>query len=456
MEKMTLEENIVRLADEKKYKALREVMSVMNAFDLAEVIGSLPQERQAVLFRLLPKELAAEVFVELDEDAKEQLITSFSDRELSDIINELYVDDAADLCEEMPANVVRRILKQALPDTRKMINEILRYPEDSAGSIMNTEYISLRASMTVAHAVEHIRSTGLDKETVNTLYVIDAGRHLIGVVTIRDLLFGRDDDKIEDVMDTGAIVSVVTTDDKEDVAHAFEKYDLTELPVTDAEQRLVGIVTVDDAIDVITEEATEDIVKMAAVTPSDKPYLKTSVFETFTKRIPWLLLLMVSATFTGIIISRFETALGALPILTAFIPMLMDTGGNSGSQASVTVIRGISLDEIKFSDLLRVVFKEFRVSMLCGAALSVAVFGKIYLVDKLIMGGDITLLVALTVSLTMLVTVVIAKLVGCTLPMLAKKVGFDPVVMSSPFITTIVDAFSLLVYFTFATAILNL
>ena len=456
MEKMTLEETILKLADEKKYKALREIMSVMNAFDLAEVFEIIPSDKRPVLFRLLPKELAAEVFIELEDDIKEQLIKSFSDNELAAVIDELYVDDAADLVEEMPANVVKRILHHASPDMRKMINEILRYPEDSAGGIMNTEYISLRATMSVEHAIAHIRKTGFDKETVNTLYVIDKGRHLIGVVSIRDLLFSESSELIENVMDTRSIISVNTLDDKENVALTFEKYDLTELPVTDTENRLVGIVTVDDAIDVLQEEATEAIETMAAITPSDKPYLKTSTGETFAKRIPWLLLLMVSATFTGIIISQFESALGALPILTAFIPMLMDTGGNSGSQASVTVIRGLSLGEIQFKDILRVIFKEIRVALLCGGVLAVAAFAKIYLIDKFIMGKDITLLIALVISLTLIVTVIIAKLVGCTLPLLAKKIGFDPAVMASPFITTIVDAFSLLIYFWFANMLLGL
>ena len=431
MEKMTLKDTVLKLTADKKYKAIREVMSVMNAFDIAEIFEQLPDNKRPVLFRLLPKELAADVFVELEDDIKEELIKSFSDSELAAVIDELYVDDAADLAEEMPANVVRRILRHASPDMRKMINEILRYPDDSAGSIMNTEYISLRATMSVEHAVAHIRKTGFDKETINTLYVIDKGRHLIGVVSI-------------------------TLDDKENVAMTFEKYNLTELPVTDTEKRLVGIVTVDDAIDVLQEEATEDIEKMAAITPSDKPYLKTSAAETFAKRIPWLMLLMISATFTGIIISHFESSLGALPILTAFIPMLMDTGGNSGSQASVTVIRGISLGDIRFRDILRVISKELRVALMCGAVLAVTAFAKVYLIDKFIMGKEITLLIACVISATLLVTVVIAKIVGCSLPLLAKKIGFDPAVMASPFITTIVDAFSLLIYFWFANMILKL
>ncbi len=456
MEYITLEKTVTQLAQEKKYKILRDIMNAASAFDLADVFDTLPADKRPVLFRLMKKELAAQVFVELQDDIKEQLIRSFSDKELADVLNELYVDDAADLVEEMPANVVKRILLHASPDMRKMINEILRYPEDSAGRIMNTEYISLRATMTAEHAVTYIRQTGFDKETVNTLYVIDKSRKLIGVVSIRALLFSDGGELIENIMDTNAIQSVTTVDDREVAALLFERYDLTELAVTDTEGRLVGIVTVDDAIDVMQSEATEDIEKMAAITPSDKPYLKTSVFETFSKRIPWLLLLMVSATFTGMIISSFEGALAALPALTAFIPMLMDTGGNSGSQASVTVIRGISLNEIAFSDTFKVIFKEFRVSLLCGLLLSAASFAKICLVDRLIMGNNVSISVAFVVSLTLLTTVVAAKLVGSFLPLAAKKVGFDPAVMASPFITTIVDAVSLLNYFFFASILLSI
>ena len=453
---MTLEQTIVALLNEKKYKTLRDIMTVMQPFDLAEMLDNMSNDKRLVLFRFLPKELAAEVFVELDDDVRGQLIAGFTDNEIAAVVNELYVDDAADIIEEMPANVVKRVLAQAKPDMRKMINEVLKYPDDSAGSLMNTEYISLHGTMTVENALSHIRATGIDKETVNTMYVVGKSRKLIGVLPVRLLIFAKPQDVIEDIMEKTDIVSVNTLDDKENVARAFEKYDLTEIPVVDKENRLVGIVTVDDAIDVLQEEATEDIEKMAAITPSYKPYLKMNAGEIFLKRIPWLLLLMISATFTGIIISSFETALGALPILTAFIPMLMDTGGNCGSQASVTVIRSLSLDDIEFRDIFRVIFKEFRVSVYCGVILSAVSFGKIYLVDKLIMGKEITLMIALVISMTLLVTVIIAKLVGCTLPLLAKKVGFDPAVMASPFITTIVDALSLLIYFRFATALLNL
>ncbi len=453
---MTLYQNILALLEEKKYKTLRDVLSVMRPFDLAELFDSVKDEGFIILFRLLPKELAADTFVELDDDIREKLVSSFTDMELSQVMSELYVDDAADIIEEMPANVVKRILRQTPSDMRKKINEILNYPEDCAGSLMNTDYISLKPNMTVNEALEHIRKVGPDKETINTLYVIDKSRKLLGDLSIKDIILASPERVIEQIISADEILFVNTLDDKENVAKIFDKYDKTEIPVVDKEMRLVGIITVDDAIDVITEEATEDIEKMAAITPSYKPYLKMSAFEIFKNRIPWLLLLMISATFTGIIISSFESALGALPILTAFIPMLMDTGGNCGSQASVTVIRSLSLDDIRFNDIFRILFKEFRVSILCGVILSVISFGKMFVVDKLIMGREISVMIALVISLTLLVTVIIAKLVGSSLPLLAKKIGFDPAVMASPFITTIVDALSLIVYFRFAVWILNL
>jgi magnesium transporter len=372
------------------------------------------------------------------------------------VLDELYLDDTVDIVEEMPANVVKRILKHSDPEMRKSINEILKYPEDSAGSIMTTEFVDLKRDMTVADAFKRIRRTGPDKETINICYVIDVGRHLIGLVTIRTLLLAEEDAVLEDIMEKN-IVSVTTLDDQEYVARSLSKYDFLALPVVDTENRLVGIVTVDDAMDVLQDEVTEDIEKMAAIVPTDKPYLKTSAFETFKARIPWLLLLMVSATFTGQIISKFEDALAAFTILTAYIPMLMDTGGNAGSQASVTVIRGISLNEIEFSDLLRVIWKEMRVAVYCGVALSAANFIKLMLVDRLLFHNPaVTVAVALVVCLTLVLDVFCAKLVGCTLPLLAKKVGFDPAVMASPFITTIVDAISLLIYFQFAALILGL
>lgn len=453
---MTLEKTVAIFLEEKKYKTLRDIITVMQPFDIAQMFDEMTNDKRIVLFRLLPKELAAEVFVLLDEDIQQQLISGFTDSEIAAVINEMYVDDVADMIEEMPASVVKRVLGQASSDMRKMINEVLKYPDDSAGSLMNTEYISLRSTMTVEEALLHIRKTGIDKETLNTLYVLGNSRTLIGVLPIRMLIFANPQDVIENIMDKSEIVTVNTLDDKENVARAFENYDLTELPVVDKENRLVGIVTVDDAIDVLQEEATEDIEKMAAISPSDKPYLKMSAIEIFSKRIPWLLILMISATFTGIIISAFESALGILPILTAFIPMLMNTGGNCGSQSSVTVIRSLSLEDIEFKDIFRVLFKEFRVSIYCGIALSIVSFGKVYLIDKLIMGKEITVMVALVVSITLLATVIISKLVGCSLPFIAKKLGFDPTVMASPFITTIIDALSLLIYFGFASAILNL
>lgn len=447
--KFSLENTIVVLLDEKKYTTLRDILITMNAVDIAALFQELPQEKLPLLFRLLPKELAAETFVEMDGDAQELLIKGFSDNELRDVINELYVDDAVDIVEEMPANVVRRILLQADPDMRKMINEILKYPEDSAGSIMTTEYVNLREDMTVEEAIKRIRRTGIDKETIYTCYVIDPNRKLIGIVSVRTLLLADEDAIIKDIMETNPIY-VFTTQDKEEVARAFNKYNFIAIPVVDEEERLVGIVTFDDAMDVMQDEATEDIEKMAAITPSDKPYLKTSIFELWKARIPWLLLLMVSATFTGMIITSFEDALKSYVVLTAFIPMLMDTGGNSGSQTAVTVIRGISLDEVEFSDIFKVMWKEFRVSILCGFTLAAANFIKLLLIDR------VSIMVDATVCITLAVTVVCAKFVGCTLPLLSKRAGFDPAVMSSPFITTIVDAISLMIYFRVATIMLGI
>ena len=363
------------------------------------------------------------------------------------MLDELYLDDAVDIVEEMPANVVKRILKHADPDTRKSINEILKYPDDSAGALMTTEFVDLKRDMTVEDALKRIRRTGTDKETINVCYVVDPARKLQGIVSLRTILLSDEDDTIDEIMETH-VISVSTLEDKEDVAQTFSKYNFIALPVVDKEDRLVGIITVDDAIDVIE--------KMAAMLPTDKPYLKTSVWDTYKSRIPWLLLLMVSATFTGQIIARFEDALSAFAILTAYIPMLMDTGGNCGSQASVTVIRGISLDEIEFSDLFRVIWKEIRVAVVCGATLAAANFVKLMLVDKMIFGNPITITVALVICLTLVVTVFAAKVVGCTLPLLAKKIGFDPAVMASPFITTVVDAISLMIYFNFASLLLGI
>ena len=450
-----VEKALLKMLEEKKYAALRDILLVMNPSDIAALFDGLEEHRIPLLFRLLPKEMAAETFVEMETEAQELLIRSFSDNELKEIVDELYVDDAADLVEEMPANVVKRILKQADPEMRRSINQILRYPEYSAGSIMTTEYVSLRPSMTVEEAILRIRRQGVDKETIYTCYVT-RDRHLLGLVTVKDLLLADDDEtKIEDIMLTN-LISVTTHTDQEEVARMFSKYNFLALPVVDKENRMVGIVTFDDAMDVIEEEVTEDIELMGGMLPSEKTYLRSSTFELFKNRIPWLMLLMVSATFTGLIITAFEGALAAQVALTAFIPMLMGTGGNSGSQSSVTVIRALSLDELNFSDIGRVIWKELRTALLCGVALAVVCFGKIWLVDKLLMGNEsITLMIDAVVCLALLVTVVFAKVVGGTLPLLAKALKLDPAVMASPFITTIVDALSLLVYFLFARALLG-
>ena len=455
-QRTAMAEEIEEFITRKQYTQLRDLLIPMEAADIALVIEHLPKESMPLVFRLLPKEQAAEVFVELDSDVQELLIQGFSNTELKEVLDELYLDDAVDIVEEMPANVVKRILKHSDPEMRKSINEILKYPEDSAGSIMTTEFVDLKQLMTVGDAIKRIRRTGPDKETINVCYVIDRNRHLLGLVTIRTLLLAEEDAVIKDIMETN-IVSVSTLDDQEYAARSLSKYDFLALPVVDTENRLVGIVTVDDAMDVLQEEVTEDIEKMAAILPSDKPYLKTSVFTLFKARISWLLLLMISATFTGQVISHFESALAVVTILTAYIPMLMDTGGNAGSQSAVTVIRSISIGEVGFSDLPRIVFKEFRVGLLCGVALAVANFAKLLLVDRLLFGNtSVTPWVALVVCCTLVFTVFTSKLVGCMLPLVAKKVGFDPAVMASPLITTIVDATSLLIYFQFAYLILGI
>ena len=400
-----------------------------------------------LLFRLLPKELAAETFVEMDIDLQERLLQNFTDTELRGVIAELFVDDMVNIIEEMPANVVKRILASADAETRAAVNEILHYPPDSAGSIMTTEYVRLSEEMTVEDAFARIRREGVDKETIYTCYVTAADRRLIGLVTVKTLLLSDKATTVGEIMERN-VISVRTDTDRELVAQELSKYDFLAMPVTDGENRLVGIVTFDDAIDVMQEEATEDIEKMAAITPTDKPYLKTGVVESFIKRIPWLCLLMISATFTGAIITYFEDALAKAVILTAFIPMLMDTGGNAGSQSSVTIIRGLSLGEISMRDILRILWKEMRVALLCGVALGIVGFGKLMLLDQ------VGLRVALVVCFTLVVTVLTANLVGATLPMLAKRLGFDPAVMASPFITTIVDALSLLFFFNIASMLI--
>lgn len=455
MEKtLSLTDTIVTLLDEKKYATLKDILETMNPVDIAELFDDLQEEKTPILFRLLPKELAADTFVEMDEDTQELLIHGFSDSELKEVVDELFVDDAVDIIEEMPANVVKRILRQADPETRKSINELLKYPDDSAGSIMTTEFISLRPAMTVEEAIKRIRRTGIDKETIYTCYVTDNLNRLIGIMTVKTLLLSEENECVVELMEDN-VISVNTLDDQEEVAQLFSKYNLLALPVVDTENRLVGIVTIDDAMDVLEEEVTEDIEKMAAVMPSDKPYMKTSVLGLCKKRIPWLLILMVSATFTGAIITSFESALAANIALSAFIPMLMDTGGNAGSQASVSIIRAISLGEVDFKEVFKVMWKELRVALICGLILACANFVKIMLLDFHGTPFEQAFPIASVVCLTMVAAVIIAKLIGCFLPLLADKIGFDPAVMASPLITTIVDALSLLVYFQFATLILS-
>ncbi len=450
---------ITSLIESKKYGTLRDILVTMNAADIAALFEDLEPEMLPRLFRLLPKELAADTFVEMESDSQELLIKGFSDSELKEVIDELYIDDAVDIVEEMPANVVKRILAQADPDTRKLINELLKYPDDSAGSIMTTEYVELRPNWTVEDAIKTIRRTGIDKETINICYVTRADRTLYGYITIRRLILSQPDVLIGDLAETNNVISCKTLDDQETVAQMLSKYDLIALPVVDGENRLVGIVTVDDAIDVLQEEATEDIEKMAAITPSDKPYLKTGVFSLYVHRIPWLCILMIAAIFTELVINHFSNLMSVQfqsfisAMLLACIPMLMDTGGNAGNQASVTIIRGISLGEIEFKDLPRVIFKEWRISLLAGATLAVVNFGKMMMMYAITYHNSFNnqftpyLLIAVTVSIALMCTVFLAKFIGCSLPILAKKIGFDPAVMAGPFITTIVDVTSLLILF---------
>lgn len=449
MEEIRDLEEVRQLLETKQYTRLRQKMEEMNTADIAVILEELEEEELLKIFRILPKSMAADVFSYLEVDNQQFIITSLSERDAAGIINNLMADDATDLLEEMPANIVKKLLANASPETRRDINHLLRYPEDSAGSIMTVEYVDLKENMTVQDAIERIRQIGLDSETINICYVLDAKRTLVGTVALRYLLTNSPDEIIGDIMHEN-VIYINTLMDQEEVARQFQKYDFTAMPVVDNENRLVGIITVDDIVDILQEEATEDMEKMAAIVPSDKPYMRTGIFETWKKRIPWLLLLMISATFTGSIITSFEDALSVCVVLTAYIPMLMDTGGNAGGQASVTIIRGLSLNEIAFSDILKVIWKEIRVAVLCGATLAAANFVKLLLFDK------VTIPVAAVVCLTLMAAVLIAKIVGCILPMLAKKIGFDPAVMASPFITTIVDALSLLIYFRIATAILHI
>ena len=451
---VTLTQTIKKLLEEKKYSTLRDILITMMPYDIAAVFEELQDEKMAILFRILPKELAAETFVEMDENTQQFLIHGFSDSELKEVVDELFVDDAVDLIEEMPANVVKRILRTADKDMRKQINELLKYPEDSAGSIMTTEFISLRPDMTAEMAIKRIRRTGVDKETIYTCYVNDENNKLIGITTVKDLLLANDDDVVRDMMEEN-VISVHTLDDQEKVAQMFSNYDFLALPVVDNEQRTVGMVTIDDAIDVIQEEATEDIEKMAAVLPSDKPYMKTGVFGIYAKRVPWLLVLMLSATFTSTIISSFDNVLQRIIILSSFIPMITGSGGNAGSQASVSVIRALSLGEIEFKSIFKVLWKEFRVAVLCGLTLAVANFIKLLVFDlRGYEGTGAPMLIALAVSLTIWGTIVMAKIVGSSLPLLAKKIGFDPAVMANPLISTVCDSLSLLIYFAVATLII--
>lgn len=453
-----MEKKIMELVAEKKYTKLRELLSEMNPADIAQILEELPKKELPVIFRILPKEPAAEVFVEMDSDTQQFLIEAFSDAELREVLDELFMDDTVDIIDEMPATVAKRILKQTDAATRRMINKLLAYPEDSAGSIMTTEYIDLKRYMTVEESFDRIRTIGFDTEMIYECYVTDGSRHLEGYVTVKDLLLSPKNKKVSDIMDENVIFAS-TLDDKELVAGQFEKYDLVALPVVDTENRLVGIVTVDDAIDVMQEEVSEDIDKMAAILPSDKSYFKTSVLSTFKARIPWLLLLMLSATFTSAIISGFEEKLSSYIALVAFIPMIMGTAGNAGSQASVTIIRAISLGDVRFRDILKVIWKELRVSLFCGTVLSAVNFLKLILIDHFLLDSfDVGLYIteSLVVCLTLLIMVIVAKLVGCSLPIFAKKVGFDPAVMASPFITTILDSISLIVYFGFTSLILKI
>jgi magnesium transporter len=445
----TLATTLETLLRQKKFNVIKTVLSTMNPSDIAALLEDEPTADLLILFRLLPKELAADAFVEMDSEVQKNLLAGFNDNELKQIVDELNMDDAVDIVEEMPANLVKRILSQADPDTRRLINEMLKYPDDSAGSLMTTEYVDLSPDMTAGEAIDHIRATGVDSETVNLCYVVDATRRLVGVVSLRTIILAQTGTRIADIMEKN-VLSVGTHEDQESVAQTFAKYNFTAMPVVDSEDRLVGIVTVDDVIDVIQEEATEDISKMAAVTPADKPYLRLSVFELWRSRIPWLLILMISATFTGLIITHYENALATYVALTAFIPMLMDTGGNSGSQSTVTIIRSLSLGEISTKDTWKILWKEIRVAVLCGVTLAVVNFAKLMLFDK------VGVQVSLVVCLTLIFDVLASKIVGALLPLGSQKVGLDPAVLASPVLTTIVDAVALLIYFGFATKILGI
>ena len=446
----TLKTMLANLDDAKKYQSLRDVMETLPAPDLAAVFEDLPAEKLPVLFRLCPKDLAADVFAELTPATQQQLIDGLTDTELKAVVDELFVDDATDLVEEMPANVVKRILAQAEPATRRMINELLKYPEDSAGGVMTTELMALRPDMTVAQAMDTIRENGFDKETINNCYVTDSSRRLVGVVSLRALVLAKNtEEPIKDLMDS-KVVSVSTTTDQEDVSKLFEKYGFLAIPVVDAENRLVGIVTIDDAISILQDEASEDIAKMNAIGPSDKPYFKQSMWDLYKSRAPWLLFLMISATFSSLVIRGYEDALAAVTVLTAYIPMLTDAGGNAGSQSTSTIIRGMAVGDIQPHDLPRILWRESRVALLCGGTLAVCNFAKMLLFDR------IAAPVALVVCLTLICTILLSQIIGGILPVAAEKLHVDPAVMASPLITTIVDTTTLLVYFNIAKALLHL
>ena len=446
----TLKTMLANLDDAKKYQSLRDVMETLPAPDLAAVFEDLPAEKLPVLFRLCPKDLAADVFAELTPATQQQLIDGLTDTELKAVVDELFVDDATDLVEEMPANVVKRILAQAEPATRRMINELLKYPEDSAGGVMTTELMALRPDMTVAQAMDTIRENGFDKETINNCYVTDSSRRLVGVVSLRALVLAKNtEEPIKDLMDSN-VVSVSTTTDQEDVSKLFEKYGFLAIPVVDAENRLVGIVTIDDAISILQDEASEDIAKMNAIGPSDKPYFKQSMWDLYKSRAPWLLFLMISATFSSLVIRGYEDALTAVTVLTAYIPMLTDAGGNAGSQSTSTIIRGMAVGDIQPHDLPRILWRESRVALLCGGTLAVCNFAKMLLFDR------IAAPVALVVCLTLICTILLSQIIGGILPVAAEKLHVDPAVMASPLITTIVDTTTLLVYFNIAKALLHL
>ena len=444
-----MKDKILELLGQRRYSEIAAAMKDMNPADAAALLEELPDQSKPLVFRLFPKELAAEAFAYMDGDSQEVLIQGFTDKELDEVMSQMFLDDTVDLIEEMPANVVKKILRHVDEDTRKMINQVLNYPKDSAGSLMTMEYVDLKGSMTVEQAFDHIRATGVDSETVYTCYVTDSRRKLEGIVTVRELLLSPKTEILRNIMETN-VKFVRTHTDQEEAARILSKYDFLAVPVVDAEERLVGIVTVDDAMDVMQEEATEDMERMAAMAPSDKPYMKVSVFENWKKRAPWLLFLMISATFTGSIITHFEAALAANLVLSSFIPMLMSTGGNTGSQASTTVIRSLSLGEIRYRDIPRILLKECGTAILCGVTLAVVNFAKLMLIDR------VSIMVALVVCLTILVVALVANLVGCLMPMLAKRLGFDPTVMASPLISTILDAVSLIIYFNIAVAVLNI